>query len=149
MRDRDVRNAIQAALAATGAFDGVWLWGLPQEYGTAASQSAAAMLEPLSSLQSDEWDSQDGGALMVTTRVVLTLLYRANDPQERDEAAELLINIAADALNGQSLGGFTLPAHTRFESWTWQPPEPPERRIKAIFVYRYLVEGWAEYDTSP
>ena len=45
-RDRDVRNAIQSALMETGAFDSVWGWGLPENYGTGASNLAAAAIEP-------------------------------------------------------------------------------------------------------
>jgi len=148
MRDRDVRNAIQAALLATGAFDGVWIWGLAEDYGTRAGNVAAAAIEPLSSTQADNWDSAMVGGLVITSRVTLTLLYRHSDPEMRDEAAELLLDTAANALNGQSLDGLTLPQLTRFESWTWQPPAPPERRIKATFAYQYIVEGWESYDTT-
>jgi len=148
MRDRDVRNAIHDALAATGAFDGVWIRGLPEEYGTGASQIAVAAIEPESSSQDDRWDSQMAGGLVVTSRVRLTLLYRNEDPQLRDEAAELLLDTAANALNGQSLAGLTLPAWTRFTGWQWQPATPPERRITVSFSYSYIVEGWEFYDTT-
>jgi hypothetical protein len=149
MRDRDVRNAIQAALIATNAFDDVWIWGLPENYGTAASKLAAAAIEPSSSNQDDRWDSQDAGGLIVTSSVRLTMLYRHDDPQLRDEGAELLLDTAANALNGQSLAGLTLPGLTRFASWSWQDAAPPERRITATFTYQYIVEGWDEYDVTP
>ena len=42
MRDRDVRNAIQAALTATNAFNAVHVWGLPEDYGSGSSEQAAA-----------------------------------------------------------------------------------------------------------
>jgi len=148
MRDRDVRNAIQAALVATGAFDSVWITGLPENYGTGASQLAAAAIEPDSSSQDDRWNSQPDGGLIVTSRVRITLLYRNYDAQLRDEAAELLLDTAANALNGQSLAGLTLPGLTRFTGWTWQPPTPPERRIAATFSYAYIVEGWDSYDVT-
>jgi len=149
MRDRDVRNAIQAALIATGAFDGVWIWGLPENFGTGASEAAAAAIEPVSSTQDDRWDSETAGGLIVTSQVRLTLLYRHEDPQLRDEGAELLLDTAANALNGQSLAGLTLPGLTRFTTWSWQNATPPERRIAAMFSYQYIVEGWDSYDTSP
>ncbi len=146
MRDRDVRNAIHDALVATGAFDGVWIWGLPESYGTGSSQLAAAAIEPESSEQLDRWDGGPQSGLVVASRVILTLLYRHDDPQLRDEAAELLFDTAANALNGQSLAGLTLPDLTRFVSWRWQTPTPPERRIAATFSYQYLVGGWSDYD---
>src|SRR5271163_941344 len=107
-RDRDVRNAIVTALVATDAFDAVWITGLPEDYGTGSSQLAAAALEPLSSTQTDDWDSETAGALRVTSRVAVTLLVRNDDPQLRDEAAELLFDTAANALNGQSLAALTM-----------------------------------------
>jgi hypothetical protein len=148
-RDRDVRNAIQTALVDTQAFDSVWIWGLPEDYGTGASNLAAAAIEPESSTQDDRWDAATSGGLIVTSRVAITLLYRHEDPQLRDEAAELLFDTAADALNGQCLAGFTLPGLTRFVSWRWEKPAAPERRITASFSYVYVVDGWDAYDTTP
>src|SRR6266446_811254 len=100
MRYLYVRNSIQTALTATGAFDGVWIWGLPENYGTGASERAAAAIEPVSSTQDDRWDSEPGGGLLIASQVRITLLYRHEDPQLRDEGAELLLDIAANALNG-------------------------------------------------
>jgi hypothetical protein len=148
-RDRDVRNAIQSALQATGAFDGVFVWGPPEDYGSGASNAALAVIEPESSTQDDRWDSAPGGGLVVSSRVTITLIYRAEDPQLRDEAAELLFDIAANALNGQGFAGLTLPQLTRFVSWRWEKPAPPERRIALVFSYQYIVEGWDSYDVTP
>ena len=128
-RDRDVRNAIQTALLETNAFDRVWIWGLPEDYGTGSSSLAAAAIEPSSSDQTDRWDDAPGGGLVVTSLVTITFLYRQEDPQLRDEAAELLFDTAADALNGQCLAGIHVPHLTRFMSWRWEEPSPPERRI--------------------
>jgi hypothetical protein len=150
MRDRDVRNAIVSALTTTGAFDsgGVWITGLPEDSGAPSSDFAAVAIEPVSSTQEDRWDSQTDGGLIVTSRVTITVLNRNADAQLRDEGAEMLLDMAADALNGQSLAGLTLPGLTRFMSWTWQPPMAPERRIAATFTYSYIVEGWDGYDTT-
>ncbi len=148
-RDRDVRNAVQAALIETNAFNGVWIWGLPEQYGTGADEQAAAAVVPQSSRQEDLWDAAPAGGLVITSRVGLILLYRHTDPQLRDEGTELLLDTAANALNGQSLAGLTFPQTTRVTGWDWQPAEAPERRIQATLTYQYLVEGWDEYDTTP
>ena len=127
----------------TGAFDSVWIWGLPEDYGSAASGLAAAAIEPSSSDQTDRWDDASDGSLLVTSLVTITLLIRHEDPQLRDEAVELLFDTAADALNGQSLAGLTLPSLTRFLSWRWEKPAAPERRITAIFlvsIYRRRLD---------
>lgn len=149
MRDRDVRSAIQAALAATGAFDAVYLWGAPEGRGSGASRFAIATVEPLSSVQEDKFDSAATGSLVVTSQVALTLIARHEDPQLRDEAAELLLDVAADALNGQALAGFTIPELTRLLNWRWPAPTAPERWIEAVFSYQYIVDFWNSYDVNP
>ena len=81
--------------------------------------------------------------------MAITLLYRHEDPQLRDEGAELLFDTAANALNGQCLADLTLPDMTKFTTWKWQAPAAPERRITAIFSYQYIVEGWDGFDATP
>jgi len=144
-RDRDVRNAIRAALLATEAFDAC---PLSMAFEVPTSQFTAAVVEPISGVQNDPWDSQPGGGLVVTSTVRITFLARHDDPQLRDELVEDLFNTSANALNGQSLACLTLPGLTRFASWNWQPETPPERRIVAMFSYQYIVEGWDSYDET-
>jgi hypothetical protein len=156
MRDRDVRNAIQAALAATDVFDvsanegaAVWIWGPPEEWGTGSGNECAAWVIPQSSRQEDFWDSAPAGGLVITSRVAIVLAYRHSDPQLRDEGAELLLDTAANALNGQDLGGQIIPQTARITGWEWQQPAAPERRIQATYTYQYIVEGWDGYDNTP
>jgi hypothetical protein len=148
MRDRDVRNAIHDQLVATGAFDGVWIWGPPEDYGTAASSLAAVAIEPESGSQEDRWDAGPNIGLEITGRVTLIFYSRNDDPQLRDEAVERLLYTAADALQGQCLAGLTVCDRTRFTSWNWQPATAPERRIVSKFTYTYLVSGWERLDDS-
>lgn len=152
-RDRDVRQAIADLLIATKDFDSVGVSGLPEEFGSAASDQAAAVIEPVSSTQDDHrmgmgWDAETSGGIVIVSFVTITLLYRHDDPQLRDEGVERLLNVAGNALSGQSLASLTLPALTRFTGWKWEHPTPPERRITAAFTYEYLLEGWAVYDTT-
>jgi hypothetical protein len=149
MRDRDVRNAIQAALENTDAFSGVHLWSPPEDYGSGSSEQAAVWIVPQSSRQEDLWDAAAAGGLVITSRIGLLLVYRHEDPQLRDEGAELLLDTAANALNGQSLGGLIFTQTARITGWDWQPPTVPERRIQATFSCQYIVEGWDNYDTTP
>jgi hypothetical protein len=148
VRDRDVRNAIQAALQATLAFDpgAVWLWGLPEVFGSVASFQAAVAIDPYDWRQDDRYD--DLGGVVVSSEVYLTFLFRNNDPVLRDEGAERLLCVAQDALNGQCLAGLTWPATTKIVHGKWLPPAPPERRIQAVFCYQYLIDGWNNFDTA-
>jgi hypothetical protein len=149
MRDRDVRNAVQAALANTDAFNGVHVWGLPEDYGSGSSEQAAVWIVPQSSRQEDLWDAALIGGLVITSRIGLLLAYRHDDPQSRDEGAELLLDTAANALNGQSFGGLIFPQTARITGWDWQPPASAERRIQATFSCQYIVDTWDGYDTTP
>ena len=146
-RERDVRTAIQTLLEQTGAFDGVYLSGLPEDRGEAAADAHAVSIEPAGTTGADV-SADDDGDLIMTCRVNLVFLSRHEDPQIRDENVEQLLNVAADALSGQSLDGATLPAKTRIVLWTWQKPTAPERRITATLEFQYLVDGWAGFNTD-
>jgi hypothetical protein len=147
-RERDVRNAIQESLRATGAFSDVWITGLPEDYGQAASSLTAAAIEPISTRLTSGWDSAPSGGLDYTSELSVSLLARHPDPQLRDELAEQLLDFLINAINGQSLANFTIPQHTMITSWQWLAPRPPERRITATVGFAYLVT-WDGFDTSP
>lgn len=152
MRERDIRNAINEALTATNQFDAVWIWGLPENYGTGASNQKSAAIEPMNTSETDLYDDEPEGAIVYTCNMVITLLYRHEEPQLRDEGAELLLTTAQNAVNGSALMAFNLPdllpAKTRFTGWTWQPPESAERRIRATFQATYMIDGWNSEDVT-
>lgn len=148
--ESDVRDAIQTAMLGTNVFDpdGVFLFA-PEDQGEGTDVTAAAWIEPIASALRDEWDAEPSGGIMTTVNLRITLAYRAEDPTARDRRTELLFNAACIALNGQVLiAGFTIPAWTRFTSWQWLPPASPERRIVAMFMYQYEIEGWNAFDVT-
>jgi hypothetical protein len=146
-RERDIRNSIHDLLEQTGAFDGVYLSGLPEDRGEAAADAQAVSIEPARTTSTDASDD-DNGDLLMTCQVNLILLARHEDPQIRDEKVELLLDWAAAALSGQSLFGATIPAKTRILAWTWQKPTAPERRITAVLEFQYLSTGWTGFNTD-
>ncbi len=146
MRDRDVRNEIAQILADTAAFQEVRLGRLPENYGFAAGQLSAVVIEPKDGSDDDRWDGLDG--IVTTSNVTLTFMFRDEDPQRCDDGVEQLFNTAKNALNGQSLAGLTMPPKTRFTSWRFSPPRAPERRLVANFMYQYLDDRWNEFDQS-
>jgi len=153
-RDRDVRLAIASILDATNAFDGIYLRSISEVPSRRAADTRAVSIEPDSVDFSDPWGddhsnpNSSSGALIVTGRLCLTFMVRHDDPDCRDDAAELLVNLACNALNDQSLADLTMPPFTRFQSLKWLPPEPPERRISATFAYRYSVDAWNSFNTT-
>ncbi len=146
-RERDIRNQVAELLEQTGAFDGVYLSGLPEDRGESAADSHAVAIEPWQTAQAQPSDDYQGDPLL-SCRVNLIILARHEDPQLRDETAELLLNVAIDALGGSSLGGLVLPARTQVTSWAWQKPRAPERRISAVLELQYLGSGWNGLNTS-
>mgnify|MGYP001049353879 CR=1 FL=1 len=146
-RERDVRDAIQELLDSTRAFDRIHSGAPPDAGGESSGARRSASIEPNGTVVAGQGDDV-GGALKATATVTLVLLARDDDPTVRDAAAETLLNTAAAALNGRSLGGITLPGSTRLRSWTWRKATPPERRIEAILEFQYLLEGWNDFDIS-
>jgi hypothetical protein len=148
-RDRDARNTIVTALTATGAFDLVTATGLPENYGFGASKFMAAVVMPDTDTWQGGWDAQPSGGTAWIATCIVTVLAREEDPQLRDEAAEMLVSQVANAVNGQTLvPGLTVPALTRIQNWRWLPETPPERRIAVRVQWGYLEPGWATFDTS-
>lgn len=147
MRERDIRNAIQTALVATGVFSDVWITGLPEDYGQGSSDLTAAAIEPVETSMRTGWDAQTVGGLDFAGTCTVTVLARNSDAQLRDELAEQLLYYLNNAVNGQSLAGFTLPSKTLVTAWRWQPPVPPERRIAATVQYNYIV-SYSDFDTT-
>jgi len=144
-RERDVWLAIKSTLEATSAFDNVYI--AEGESNHKPEDVRSVEIQPHDGTQHDEWDDTNS-PLQVEAR--LQLMFFASDPDAltRDALCERLFNIAQDALNGQSLGGLTLPGLTRFISWRWGPIEPPNRRLTALLKFAYLTDTWAGFDTT-
>jgi len=68
------------------------------------------------------WDDYDDDSVL-TCRFHLIFLARHEDRQIRDEMVELLLNVAADALGGNSLGGAGIPANAD-QIWSFAIPPP-------------------------
>jgi len=149
MRDAEIRDTMQELLLATGAFDDVWLWGLPENYAGSASEMTAAAIIPVGGTQEDLSDSSADGVIEVTSKAKIVILSRNADPILRDKRAEQLLAITADTLNGVSLATLTFPDRTKITTWSYEEPAPPERRVTAMYTYQYEVESWTGYDESP
>lgn len=145
-RERDVRVLIRDLLEQTGAFDEVRL-GMPEARGSSAGRLRTAVVEPVQTVRNDPWDDLAADPLM-TCHVRVILMSRDDDPQVRDDVAERLLNITANALLSDALAAWVIPSRTRFRSWTWEDAVAPERRISAILEYQYLVDGVSGLNTS-
>ena len=92
----------------------------------------AVAIEPWETTQTEPWDDY-GGDPLLTCRLNLIFLARHEDPQIRDEMVELLLNVAADALGGNSLGGAGIPARTQIKSESWQKAKVgPSGKLESV-----------------
>lgn len=148
-RDRDIRNAIVEALQATNAFDAIYTTGLPKLDDQSAEDLLAVSIQPIDWSESDAYDDAPAGYMQIEGRVRFVFVARAQDEQTRDDSVEDLLDFARNTLNAQVFAGVTLPTWTKFVSGKWEDPTPPERKITAVFMYRYLVPTWDGFDTTP
>jgi hypothetical protein len=144
-RDRDVRLDMQQRLMDTGKFNEVTLKGMPEKYGAAAGSLAFASIQHESDNQVDVWDGGDETGGYVDSVATILLAVREQDPQLRDEKAELLKNVVRKTLNGKSLAGLTCPDWTRVGPTKNLPANSVERRVSVTFRYRYLFGEWDDF----
>jgi hypothetical protein len=147
--DDAIRAAIAAALVATKAFDDVITTGLKDLGDRGAENLAVVAIMPMVGTESDEWDDCATGRLIIDARCKLIFVVRDQEETCRDNRVSALFSTAQNALNGNSFGGYTMPFKTRFQSWNWEEPTPPERKLTAILNYRYDVPNWTGFPTSP
>jgi hypothetical protein len=135
-------------MMATEAFDNVYLTGFSDQSDENAQDVLAAAILPVSWQESDDYDDTVSGLMQIDGKVTIFFLARDEDQQVRDEKCELLLNTAANALNGQSLASLTFPEWTKFKSVQWIDPVPPERKIRATFAYSYYVDTFTSFATD-
>jgi len=141
LRERDAREAIRAALEATGAFDAVYLGAFPLIDGRSAKDALAAAIEPVDGNINARYDGGGAGLdSMADARVQITFLARDEDGRRCDENVERLFMTALNVLTGSNLGGLAMPRFSRFGRYVWRRANPPERRIDAEFHFRYLID---------
>lgn len=165
-RERDIRSAVKDAIIRTGQVpaESVYLANA-DEVASKDSDPLVVTIDPhattlmasgpmstsVSAKAAVGWDAPGDTTLVpYQTQVTITVIARDQDPETRDNLAELTLAYIQDAIDGQVLvDGFTAPMDTIIGNWTWSKPVPPERRVAAIARVAYLVPGWDGFDTSP
>lgn len=146
-RDFGILEDIVARLAATGQFEFVHLVCLPEDQGFGANETVAAVVEPVEwSEPVEEFD--DGGTVTHAFRWRITLLRREADPAVNAKALDLLQDVAANAVNGQSLAAITFPPMTRIRRGVWNRRAAPEQRVVLNGDCTYEVVGYASHDVT-
>src|SRR4051794_41027282 len=115
-RERDVWVAAKGLLDDLGIFDNVYISKGHANHDPEDRRSAE--ITPYDGSATSAYDGTDG-PMEVESRVQIVIYVSEPDDQARDAIAELLLNSAANALNGQSIGNLTWPGFTHITNWRW------------------------------
>ena len=149
VRDRPILRLIRDALMASKEFDAVTTSGLPEMDGQSAGIARLGSLELQSSKEVVLFSDPYNVTVERTVHFLLTVSDRDNDPDARDDEADRLVAVAANAINGNDFGGVTIVDRTFLSAGTHLPPMGVERRIKAAGQFVYLIPSWNTRNTTP
>jgi hypothetical protein len=147
-RDRDILKAIAGLIRNTNQFDDVFTWGMPEFQGSSASEVKVACVEITNF---EEHTQADDFAAIPQDRTIyfdITVLVRMNDPDLRDDEADRLVNVCANALTGQSILGQTVLDWTRIARGRWLKATAPERRVVCSSQCTYTVFDYTSASTQ-
>lgn len=154
MRERDIKEAIRAALEATGEFDGIFLFGFADASDSEAEAVRAVSILPMGFKEDDKWDGVLDGQMLEMGRLKIVIRVREGNAPIRDSEADRLLSVLRNAVNGRALNiligeDFLYPQWTKITEGNWKDPLPPERDIECTFQYLYDAPDWTGFDTSP
>lgn len=147
-REHDVRQGAIDLLVATGQFDDVYHYSTPEDRGQRAGDLRAALVAPVKSAYSIEWDDATTGEPYCRHTFNVVVMARHDDPSIRDSTADQLAAVAMNALNGASLAGLTNVQQTLVTDAVWLPEKPPERQVRLTVQAAYFTPGWNSFNTA-
>lgn len=141
-RDRQYLAAIAGLLTDTGMFDDVVTSGLPEQFGQAAGSASLCALE-LDGFVEEKFADEpvDEFSYSRTVQYSLWILVRDGDPDTRDDLADQLAQVAANALVGQSYLGTCYFTYSKLGSGKYEPAKAPERRLRLRGEFCYGIDG--------
>ena len=149
VRDDDIYQAVVLALRATGEYDGVHYPSPAPDQGFSAGEIRTAVVVPGSGDEDSMFDDGQGAADVVRA-VTYSILISVREPDQAVRAREFdrLANVTANALDGISLAGATLPALTRLRRSAVGRLSSPEQQITMSGAFSYFVDGWSAHDET-
>lgn len=149
LRDRPILKLIKAALDATGEFHEVTTAGEPEFAGVSSESYKLASLE-LGKWKEEflGWDT-NAVAQLRTVQFTLTVHVRDPDPVARDNEADRLYAVAANAVNGNSFGDTTFTDFTYLHGGRQLPVRGAERRTEITGQFAYEISNWNTRNTTP
>ena len=138
-RDRDAYRAIVGALSATGEFAQVVFATPPDSAAIGADRLPLAVVTPTGWAQADDVNLTSA---VRTASYYLTLVARDEDPQARFERLDRLANIAQNAIERSTLGGFCMPPMSHLQRGVFDPKSRhPELRLTIEGAFGYLIDS--------
>ena len=138
-RDGDVYDDILAKLTATNVFTQV-NFGEPLNVGPTPADDQYLCV--VNHLGADELDDVDPVEIVRKARFKVEISVREEDPATRVKTLGRLANTVRKTLNGQSLGGLTLPAWTMVRGDTLANPQHPNQVFTLNGEFAYLISGY-------
>lgn len=136
-------------LEALGRFETVLIGEQParrNDFG--ADACPVAIVTPTGGDEMDDADDFDDVRNIVKGEFTVSLVVRARDPVERFVVLDQLRAAVMNAIDGQPLGGLTMPAFTRIRRWKYPPADDPEKQLVLSGEYSYIVDGHAAHDET-
>jgi hypothetical protein len=149
IRDRGILKLIKVALDGTGQFEKVTTSGLPEEAGQSASNLALAGLELAAFSEITQANDYHAVPQQRSVDFLLYIHVRHPEPDTRDDLVDYLQNVAANAINGQPLGGVTYADWTRLGRGQWMQATGTERRLVCRGTFVYDIPDYAAHDDTP
>ena len=148
-RDRSILKLMRDALAATNQFDQVLTTGDPEQAGASADAARFASFEIHTFKEVDDYDDDGATPQIRTVHFTLYVITRNEDPDTRDDECDRLVQVASNAISGQSFGGATFPNLTRLGTGKYKPVTGSERRCEVAGVFAYLIDNYDAHNTDP
>lgn len=140
--DCGVLDDARDRLVETGVFDAVYRSALPESRGRSSADRIVAVVTPSDWEQTDESDDEDTVQSTRRARWTLTIIVREEDPETRERLLDQLLTTSQNALDGQTLGGITIPDWTRLRRGRYEPPVDVEQRMVVTGEFAYWIQGF-------
>jgi hypothetical protein len=150
-RDWDVADAIADVLDATNEFSLVVAGEDPGVTGATlgADLSYVAAVDVTDWAESDDGDAGPGTTRIRTVRGTVTLLGIGQRRRAIKRALDRLGSLVQDALDGESIGGLTLPGLTECTRGKYHDdPKSGEVRLVLTWSAVMLIAGFAAHNTD-
>jgi hypothetical protein len=144
--DSAVFDDVEARLEATGQFAEIFRGASPDQAELSSDRRAGVWFQRTRWTLRDEVDPQQG---VHDGQYTLWIGYRDDDDKTIEDKLIQLENVVKNALDGQSLAGFCMPAYSRVSNGQIDNRARfPELRWSYTCRFSYAIDGYAGHDAT-